>query len=176
MKRFIGIVPPFDIYNTIVQIQNKYGDNRLEPHITLIVPVTVIEELKWISSIENICKDFSSIEVKLPATGNFGKKTLFIEAESEELHRLHNELSTGINSYQNNPPNQFENQPYHPHLTLGRAWCGFSKEDFKNMRADADEYLSKESITFIASFLRIYHKPSLGGKYEKLKDIEFGRR
>lgn len=46
MKFFIGIVPSEDIYNAVADIQKRFGDNRLEPHITLRPPVTVTEEEK----------------------------------------------------------------------------------------------------------------------------------
>ncbi|HKG67501.1 MAG TPA: hypothetical protein VKA92_01440, partial [Segetibacter sp.] len=63
-----------------------------------------------------------------------------------------------------------ENNLYHPHLTLGRSWCGFTKEDFAKMKILADNFLSGCPVSFIAQSIRIYHKPS-GKRYETLKDI-----
>lgn len=73
MKYFVGVVPEDLIYNTVLSIQKKFGDNRLEPHITIRPPVTVAEQTQWIEAIEIVCADFSPIHVELPATGNFGK-------------------------------------------------------------------------------------------------------
>jgi 2'-5' RNA ligase len=171
MKRFIGIVPPKEIYDKIQQIQNEYGDNRLEPHITIIAPVTVVDETKWMETIERICADFSAIDISLPATGYFGKKTLFIDVASPKLSNLYHQLNNHLKAYQKNEPNAIKNTTYHPHLTLGRAWCGFTKDDFSNMKHLAEEYLSKEKISFKASSIRVYHKPSPKGRYEQLKDI-----
>ncbi|HKG67752.1 MAG TPA: 2'-5' RNA ligase family protein, partial [Segetibacter sp.] len=72
MKYFIGVVPDDEIYNTILNIQKKFGDNRLEPHITLRPPVTVTEQTQWIEAIEMVCTDFSPFQIQLPSTGNFG--------------------------------------------------------------------------------------------------------
>lgn len=69
MKLFIGIVPSEDIYTTVAGIQNRFGDNRLEPHITVRPPVTVIDEANWIKAIEHVCFRLSPFEVELPSTG-----------------------------------------------------------------------------------------------------------
>jgi len=64
-----------------------------------------------------------------------------------------------------------EDQDYHPHLTLGRAWCGFSRQDFAQMKVLADDFLSDKPVSFIAHSVRIYHKPSNNGRYEAKQDI-----
>ncbi|WP_157580839.1 2'-5' RNA ligase family protein [Segetibacter koreensis] len=171
MKYFIGIVPPEDIYTTVVSIQKKFGDNRLEPHITLRAPVTVIEETKWIEAIEHICANFSPFEIKLPTTGNFGKRVLFIDVSSNGLKELYNALMPAIELFEQPEINKKENTNYHPHLTLGRSWCGFSKQDFIQMKELANEFLSQKKISFIAHSVRVYHKPSASGRYEAKKDI-----
>lgn len=48
MKYFLGIVPPEDIYQKLLAIQTQYGDNRLEPHITLRPPVTPGDDEEWL--------------------------------------------------------------------------------------------------------------------------------
>jgi len=175
MKRFIGIVPTQEIYSIVSKIQNRFGDNRLEPHITLIAPVTVIDEDSWITTIKNICATHSPIDIQLPTTGTFGKKTLFIDVSSEQLSHLYYRLNNDIKPYQKSERNMNENNKYHPHLTLGRAWCGFTKEDFVNMGALANDYLSKDPVAFTASFVRIYHKPLPKGRWEGLQDVPFGK-
>lgn len=74
MKYFIGVVPDNEIYDTVSDVQKKFGDNRLEPHITIRPPVTVIEQTQWIEAIEIICTDFSPIQIQLPATAILAKE------------------------------------------------------------------------------------------------------
>lgn len=175
MKYFIGIVPPDDIYETVLNIQKQFGDNRLEPHITLRPPVTVLNETAWVNAIETICNSFRPFPISLPTTGNFGNRVLFIDVQSSTLTILHNELIPAIQPYEEADMKQQQNQSFHPHLTLGRGWCGFTKPDFAAMKILADEYLAKEPVVFEAKFLRVYHKPSGKGRYEKMKDVPFQR-
>jgi 2'-5' RNA ligase len=171
MKYFIGVVPEVEIYNTVLDIQKKFGDNRLEPHITIRPPVTVSEQTQWIETIEMVCADFSPFQIQLPATGNFGKRVLFIDVLSKELSELHYQLLKAIKPFEQPEVNGKENNLYHPHLTLGRSWCGFTKEDFAQMKILADNFLSDRPISFIAQSIRIYQKPSGNKRYETLKDI-----
>ncbi|MEJ7677482.1 MAG: 2'-5' RNA ligase family protein [Segetibacter sp.] len=171
MKYLIGVVPETDLYNTVLNIQKKFGDNRLEPHITIRPPVTVADETQWINAIEMACTDFSPIQIQLPATGNFGKRVLFIDVFSKELSDLHYKLLKAVKPFEQPEVNEKDNQSYHPHLTLGRSWCGFTKEDFAQMKTLADNFLSQRPASFIARSIRIYHKPPGNKRYETLKDI-----
>ena len=175
MKYFIGVVPEDDIYNTVLNIQKKFGDNRLEPHITIRPPVTVSEQTQWIEAIETVCADFAPIQIQIPATGNFGKRVLFIDVLSKELSDLHYKLLKAIRPFEQPEVNEKENQLYHPHLTLGRSWYGFTKEDFAQMKILADNFLSVRPVSFIARSIRIYHKPSGNKRYETLKDISLNK-
>ncbi|GEO07974.1 2'-5' RNA ligase family protein [Segetibacter aerophilus] len=173
MKHFIGLVPPDDICETVVNIQKQFGDNRLEPHITLQPPVTVLNETAWLDAIENTCNSFQPFPISLPGTGNFGTRVLFISVQSAPLTTLHSALIPAIQPYEQADNRQQQNQSFHPHLTLGRGWCGFTRQDFAAMKILADEYLTKEPVAFEATFLRIYFKRSGQGRYEKMKDVYF---
>lgn len=176
MKYFIGVVPDNEIYDTVSDIQKKFGDNRLEPHITVRPPVTVTDQTQWIHAVEMVCTDFSPIQIQLPATGNFGKRVLFIDVFSKKLNDLHYQLLKAVKPFEQQDPNEKENQSYHPHLTLGRSWCGFTKEDFAQMKNLADNFLSQRPVSFIAHSIKIYHKPSGNKRYETLKDILLDKR
>lgn len=175
MKYFIGVVPEEKIYNTVLNIQKKFGDNRLEPHITVRPPVTVADQTQWIKAIEMICADFSPFQIQLPATGNFGKRVLFIDVLSKDLSNLHNQLLKAVEPFEQPEASQKEDKLYHPHLTLGRSWCGFTKEDFAQMKMLADDFLFRDQVSFIAEFIRIYHKPSGNNRYQILKDLPLSR-
>lgn len=176
MKLFIGIVPSDDIYTTVAGIQQRFGDNRLEPHITIRPPVTVIDEANWIKAIEQVCTHFSPITVQLPSTGYFGKRVLFIDVSSNGLNQLHGSLIEAIKPFEQPEIKNQENQGFHPHLTLGRLWCGFTKQDFVKMKELTDEFLLQKRVSFIAHSVRIYHKPSANGRYEAKKDIALSGR
>jgi 2'-5' RNA ligase len=173
MKFFIGIVPSAEIYTNVGHIQKGFGDNRLEPHITVRPPVTVSQETDWINAIEQVCSTFPPFTIHLPATGNFGKRVLFIEARSQKLHELYHALVKVIRAFEQPEEKKQENQDYHPHLTLGRSWCGFTLEDFAKMRVLAEDFLSQKEQSFMVESLRIYHKPNGRGRYTPMKDIVF---
>jgi len=174
MKFFIGIVPPAEIYNTVAEIQKKFGDNRLEPHITLRPPVTVIEETGWLKEIEKVCAGFSPFNIHLPSTGFFDKRVLFIDVVSDDLSRLHYSIVEAIKRYEQPEGNNGHEKKYRPHLTLGRSWCGFSMQDFKEMKKLADDFLSLHSVSFSANTVRVYHKPSGAGRYAVREDVFLG--
>jgi 2'-5' RNA ligase len=174
MNFFIGIVPPAVISEDIANIQNRFGNNRLEPHITLRPPVALKDEAKWIEVVEELCKTFPRFTLNLTGTGNFGKRVLFIELQSETLMKLEKQLVNAIAPYEQEAQKKEKRKDYHPHLTLGRSWCGFTKEDFSQMKILADEYIAKGMISFDVEFLRIYHKPKSNEGYKTLKDVQLG--
>lgn len=170
MKFFIGIVPPEEIYTAVADIQKRFGDNRLEPHITVRPPVTVAEESGWIRAVEHVCSSFSPIRIDLPSTGFFGKRVLFIDVSSKMLTQLHYLLIDAIQPFEKPEAKKNESTGYHPHLTLGRLWCGFTKDDFVKMKKLADAFLTN-SNSFSAYSVRVYYKPSPNGRYSLKKDI-----
>jgi 2'-5' RNA ligase len=175
MKFFVGIVPPSNISEQISSIQDQFGNNRLEPHITLRPPVTLVNETKWLETVEDLCRNLSSFPIQLTGTGNFGKRVLFLEIQSTELIELEAKLTKAIKQFEEEQNKPSDQKHYHPHLTLGRSWCGFSAEDFKQMRILADQYLSKEPCYFTVGFLRIYYKPKNNEGYKIFKDVQLKR-
>jgi 2'-5' RNA ligase len=172
MTWFTGIVPPENIYKTVLDIQSQFGDNRLEPHITITPPETVTDEANWLEAIQGVCKRFSPILISLPSTGQFGKRVLFVDVRSEGLTSLQMELEDAIRQYQKQKRND-PGQQYHPHLTLGRKWCGFTPDAFRLMKMLTEEYLSKDPVQFTAASLRVYNKPKPGGRYQLYQDVLF---
>jgi 2'-5' RNA ligase len=171
IKYFIGIVPPEEIYQKVLDIQKQFGDNRLEPHITLRPPVTPVDPTGWIHAVEAVCQGCSPFNVALPASGKFGNRVLFIDVRSSQLTDLHEGVTKAIKQFEPVDPGQQQNQSFTAHLTLGRSWCGFSPQDFAAMKKLADEYLAEEPVAFEVNFVRVYHKPSQQGRYQALLDI-----
>ena len=173
MKYFIGIVPPKAIYQKLLDIQTQHGDNRLEPHITLCPPVSPLFEEDWLKVVEQQAATIRPFAVSLPGTGTFGKRVLFVQVESAGLLKLHAELIPKLKALE---PLQQEKESlahFHPHLTLGRAWCGFTADDFSSMSSMAESYLFEDDIRFEAEALRIYYKPDPHGRYQTYKDVPF---
>lgn len=174
MKFFVGIIPPPDIYKHLQQIQTQFGDNRLEPHITIRPPVTPIEFEPWVQAVETICETVKSFDVQLTGTGFFGDRVLFVSVESSDLNELYHQLMPALKPFE---PEEISESHFgfHPHLTLGRKWCGFTTDDFTAMKQLADDYLQNGDISFKVTQVRIYYKPDNHGRFETYKDINLGK-
>jgi 2'-5' RNA ligase len=170
MKYFVGIVPSKNIYDTILNIQTQFGDNRVEPHITLCPPATPLNEPAWLEAIKSVTTQFEPFTIELPATGFFGNRVLFIDVKSEEVYALQTQLASSIKSFE--PPSPKSNNKYHPHLTLGRLWCGFTKHDFAEMKKLSDKFLTTQTPTFTADSIRVYHKPQHNKRWEPFEDLQ----
>jgi 2'-5' RNA ligase len=170
MKYFVGIVPPVPIYEKVIEIQQQFGDNRLEPHITIRPPVALADETAWVTAIEHLCERYAPFPLSLTGTGNFGKRVLYIDVGSVQLEVLQHELVRAIKPYEKEG-SQEDSRPFKPHLTLGRSWCGFTPHDFAAMKILAEEYLDKQPVTFDVGFLRIYIKAGHDKKYRTAKNV-----
>jgi 2'-5' RNA ligase len=170
MKYFVGIVPPDPIHQTLLQIQQAHGDNRLEPHITLRPPVSPLDADGWIKAVARVAAEFKPFQVALSGTGNFGNRVLFVSVDSNPLSSLYDQLIPAIKPFEPEDAKD-RHEGYHPHLTLGRGWCGFTVEDFRKMKVLAEEYLAGADISFTVEGIRIYHKPDAHGGYKPFLDV-----
>lgn len=171
MKYFVGIVPPEEIYLKLLDIQVQHGDNRLEPHITLRPPVTPLDEQAWLRVIEEQAALTPAFDIGLPGTGTFGKRVIFVRVESEGLIALHDIVVSRLKKFEPAANRRDSFDAFHPHLTLGRAWCGFTAADFESMKLMAEHYLMGKTVRFRVSALRIYYKPDPHGRYQTYKDV-----
>lgn len=171
MKYFIGIVPPEAVYHKLLDIQRQHGDNRLEPHITLRPPVIPSSEQDWLKVVEQQAAAVKPFDVWLPGTGSFGKRVMFVRVESAGLLKLHEELIPALMAFEPVMHKKEISDGFHPHLTLGRAWCGFTADDFASMKRMAEAYLFEQDVRFKAAAIRIYYKPDPHGRYQTYKDV-----
>lgn len=169
MNFFIGIVPPPLLSQAIADIQRKYGDNRTEPHITLRPPVALLDEAGWMAAARTIVHSKPPFEIVLTGTGRFGKRVLFIEAVSEQLHQLEKLLRVALRPFEQPSPKK-ENQAFHAHLTLGRLNVGFSTRALDEMQKQAEDMLI-HPIPFRAEFARVYYKPVVNERYKVYEDV-----
>ncbi|WP_158828319.1 2'-5' RNA ligase family protein [Mucilaginibacter lacusdianchii] len=172
MKYFAGIVPPSPVYETFLRIQKQFGDNRVEPHITLRPPVKPHDEEKWLQIVTKIAATTKPFTVTLPNTDYFGNGVLFASVLADALIALHKELITALAPFENEE-NDADTHHFHPHLTLGRKWCGFTTDNFENMQQLANEYLIGKNISFKATHIRIYQKPEHQGRWQAFRDAPF---
>ncbi len=170
MKFFVGIVPPPDIYSQLQQIQNQFGDNRLEPHITIRPPVSPLQLDPWLQTIKAISAAFKPFDIHLPGTGFFGDRVLFVNVQSPGLKQLYDLLIPALQPFEKEEPGKGDGS-FHPHLTLGRKWCGFTIEDFAAMKLLADDYLQASLVSFKVTQIRIYYKPDNHGRFETYRDV-----
>lgn len=171
---FIGIVPPKEIYNQILGIQQQYGNNKAEPHITIKAQGGLTQDRGWIGEVSKVAKAFSPFPVKLTQTGTFGSDVLFFAVESPLLVKLHHQLIQRLRTPQALLTQYFEKESYTPHLTLGQASHGYSKDDLATMRKLADSLLTNGAVEFKVSYLRVYQRLIEAGDYHKFKDIKLG--
>lgn len=169
MTFFIGIVPPKEIYEKVLAIQQSFGNNRIEPHITIRPPVKPVEVDQWLKVIKDTIQTFPAFTIKLTGTGKFSTKVLYIDVQAEALQQLHKTLLKKITPFEGNA--NLEERLYHPHLTLGRKWCGFTDSDFVSMQQLADEWLANNKNTFITKMVRIYIKTNSTEPYRCFADI-----
>jgi 2'-5' RNA ligase len=173
MKYFLGVVPPDPIYSTLLQIQQAHGDNRLEPHITLRPPVNPKHPDQWLQAVASIAAGCKPFQLRLTGTGNFGTRVLFVSVYGDPLSSLYGLLIPALKPFE--PEQAVEHhRGYHPHLTLGRSWCGFSVEDFRQMKALADVFFAENNISFIVEKIRVYHKPDGHGRFQTFLDVPLG--
>ncbi|WP_342647870.1 2'-5' RNA ligase family protein [Mucilaginibacter sp. CSA2-8R] len=170
MKFFVGVVPPPGIYEQLQHIQTQFGDNRLEPHVTIRPPVTVLHLAPWVQAIEDICATVEPFGIQLPGTGFFGDRVLFVSVQSPGLTQLHNLFIPALQIFEKEEISKNE-AAFHPHLTLGRKWCGFTTDDFAAMKLLVDEYLQASFVWFTVTQIRIYYKPDNHGRFETYRDI-----
>ena len=175
MKFFIGVVPPPDVYAQLHQIQNQFGNNRLEPHITIRPPVSPLQLEPWLKPIERVCAQAQPFDIQLTGTGFFGERVLFVSVQSPGLNNLYYVMLPALRTFE---PDELrkEEDSFRPHLTLGRKWCGFTASDFAAMKQLADQYLQADAIAFKVTQIRVYYKPDNHGRFEKYRDISLSNQ
>lgn len=174
MEYFIGVVPPAALYEQILWIQNQFGDNRAEPHITVKAQGGLTPDRGWMMEVEMVAKRFTPFPVKLTQTQSFGSEVLFLSVDSPQLVKLHFELIERVNPSPAVLAHYFEKDSFIPHLTLGQASHGYGCTDLVAMKQLADKLLERQPMEFKVQFLRIYCKSTATDRYQKVKDVELG--
>jgi 2'-5' RNA ligase len=64
MQYFIGIIPPIEYQQQIIEFQKRWTNNHLpgvvEPHVTLKAQGGLTADLAWVDSVKDICSNFQA--------------------------------------------------------------------------------------------------------------------
>ncbi len=128
--------------------------NIINPHITLVFPVSDIAENQLLKHIEIITKEIKCFPIKLSGLIKSFDDYLFLQVKEgdEEIINLHNKLYSGILT-----PYVRTDIPFVPHITLGyfrTADNKFNKELYKKACSEAKKmninvHDNFDNVTFI---------------------------
>lgn len=179
MQFFIGITLPEAMREKIISLQRSFAGNGVpdgvEPHVTVKSQGGLTEDKVWLSKIESAMKNCSSFQISFEGVGNFAENVIFLKpAFSEDLVNLHKTLFDAVGSYEDPTNRYFENDRYHPHLTLGGMNWGLTKEEAIEMKRKAQQELGNLPA-FEVSSIRIYQENVENKSWDKMLDISFGK-
>jgi len=174
MQYFIGVLPPEEYMERIIDFQLKWKNNSLvnlvEPHITIKAQGGLTIDKRWISNIKKVCDHFSSFEIALNKPKFFGESVLFLSVESKKIEQLHSELVQAVSPSNDLIKKYLELEDYVPHLTLGQTNFGLTSRELRIMAEKAENELNPFP-TFEVNFIRIYQEIG-ANKYIKYEDIQ----
>jgi len=175
MSYFLGIVPPLEVQQQIVELQQHWTRNRLpkhvEPHVTVKPPTGLGDDRKWLDGARDVCSAIRGFSVTLGLPAFFGERVVYLSVHSTELHTLHAALVDGMGTdVVVSPGRDHEGDNYTPHLTLGMASFGMRHEEMMLLAERATESLLPIS-PFNVQFVRVFHKPGKGERYQTLLDL-----
>ena len=173
MQYFVGIVPPKDYKERIVEFQKRWQSNRTwevaEPHITVKAQSGLGDDLRWLESIKRTCASFPRFTVSIDQPETFGEAVAYLSVESSEIHDFHERLVEAVSPPPEVMKQYMEMERFIPHLTLGQTHWGMSSEEISEMRAFASMTLFPFP-TFSVDFIRVFQEIEKN-TYIPFKDI-----
>lgn len=173
MQYFIGIVPPKEYLQRIVDFQKRWTNNRLpevvEPHITIKAQSGLTTDMKWLNKVREVCFSFPRFKMSLAAPATFGNAVLYLGIESNQTYKLHRRLVETISPSVEQIERYMELDRYIPHLTLGQTRWGINEFQLNEMKVEAISSLAPYP-TFTVSQIRVYREVT-PDKYEPFEDI-----
>ncbi|MGM1046200.1 MAG: 2'-5' RNA ligase family protein [Bacillota bacterium] len=173
LQFFIGIVPPHEYKEQIIQFQNRWSNNHIsdvvEPHITVKAQSGLSPNLEWMGKIKESCSTFSRFQLSLSEPASFGITVVYISVQSKEIVELHRRLVEVISPSLELIERYFELGNYTPHLTLGQTHWGMKEEELAEMNTIARNDLAPFP-TWTVTHLRVY-KEIKPDKYVPFEDI-----
>lgn len=168
---FIGIVPPEEYMERIVNFQRKWmGHLSAEPHITLKAQGGLTPDKKWIDKVEKVCEKVKPFRMSLGKPMYFGNNILYLSVNSHGLYKLHQTIVRELSPSDDLIKQYFERDDFVPHLTLGKEQYGVSKHELKDMEKSTGKELTPYP-DFEVKFIRIYERNIDRQRYDRYLDL-----
>jgi len=173
MRYFIGIVPPDDFKQRVINFQEQWNKDRpfevTEPHITIKAQGGLTPDEQWISKIKTVCEKTEPFKMKITSPAFFGEHLLYLSILSKRLFEFHFDLVEAVNPDSDLIKAYMEKENYIPHLTIGQTSWGQSKQELKAMAKLSETELYPYPEMEV-NFLRIYCETS-PDQYKPYLDI-----
>jgi len=148
---FVAFIPPSPVFEEALELKEYFRDKyhskaalNSPPHITLHMPFLWKEEKekKLLTKLHEFAREYDPIKICLDNFSSFPPRVIFINvAESDALDalqlNLHRFFKRELDIFNAN----FQDKPFHPHLTLAfrdlkksqyhLAWHEFSAKEYK---------------------------------------------
>ncbi|MFD1674312.1 2'-5' RNA ligase family protein [Alicyclobacillus fodiniaquatilis] len=174
MQFFIGIVPPHDYKQKIIEFQKKWVNNNMwkivEPHITVKAQGGLGTDLAWLDSIKQVCASFPKFPVSLGQPETFDVAVAYLSVHSDQLRDFHEKLVSAVSPPPEIMKRYMEMDRFIPHLTLGQTHWGLNSEEIVDMKVSALMELAPFP-TFTVDFVRVYRQIEKDN-YTAYEDIE----
>lgn len=177
---FIALIPPSPLQDEIqklkLEIKDRFGSEHslnAPPHITLLSPFRFEKENmgQLHSMMEVFAQGFQPFEVQFNEFSTFPPRVVFIDVvKSPGLTELQTKLEKLARSNSELFNYNYDERPYHPHLTL--AFKDLTKSDFYAIWKDLENREFRKS--FIASELFLLRHD--GEEWEIIRDYPLGSK
>lgn len=173
MQYFIGVVPPDDYRQKLMQFQNRWPNNRInefvEPHITVKAQDGLGPDLEWLEKVKRICTCFPAFQVSITESSTFRDDVVYLGIKSVEIQVLHEQLVRAVSPAPQLVQKYFELDLYRPHMTLGRKYLGLTEWEISQMLDSARTELNS-FLPFTVTHVRIYREIA-PDKYVPFEDV-----
>ncbi|MCY0901399.1 MAG: 2'-5' RNA ligase family protein [Firmicutes bacterium] len=179
MTYFIGVVPPPEVAARIDVLRARFPGRlveRIEPHITLVAPLEVLNLDLWVSALERVAASTHPFCLQLGSPDYFDRRVLFLSVQtgspelSELRARLYNVTQTGGQDTSSVPELRDAERAYHPHLTLAMPSFGTPAALFPAIHNEAAA-LAADTSAFVVASVRLYRKR--GSRWSPEQDLAF---
>jgi 2'-5' RNA ligase len=158
---FVGIVPPNDYKEKIIEFQKKWKSNHMwkvaEPHITVKAQSGLGTDLVWLDNIKRVCASFPRFQVSLGQPETFDVAVAYLSVHSAHLRDFHERLVSAVSPPPEIMKRYMEMDRFVPHLTLGQTHWGMKSQEIVDMKESASVELAPFP-TFTVDFVRVYHE------------------
>jgi len=174
MKYFVAVALPGTLRDSIDSLRARYPgrlNQHLEPHITLLPPIDVVDERGWLEGLTQTAKNCARFPLQLGQPAQFGQRVLYLSVVSElaPLSALRAALkASSATMLQDLDEPMTDERPFHPHVTLAMTSFGTTNESMAQMSTEASGDDSLHTA-FIVQAVRVYVRAASG--WQTLADL-----